>query len=63
MVSISRILWMLTAIGALAGAYTLFETYITAQSAPQQLAGTGFACAFALIPYCIAQAADKIYSK
>jgi hypothetical protein len=53
-------LWLLPIGGALAGALTFVEMYYLADSAPQQAAGAAMAATWAILPYVVARAGDRI---
>ena len=59
---IERVLWALTAIGAMLGILQMVMTSSTAESAPQQAAGFAMAIAYAVIPYVLARAAQELRS-
>ena len=50
------ILFLIAALGGcIAGGFQLVDTFVSAQSAPQQAAGAAMAAACAVIPYCWAR--------
>lgn len=53
-------LYVLTALGSMIGAFFLFSVFTTAGSAPQEASLAAVAVAFAVIPYCLARAAEGI---
>lgn len=54
------LLWIVTALGALAGALLLFTGLQGAESAPQEAAIAAIAVACAVIPYCLARAVSEL---
>lgn len=55
-----NIAWSLALVGSLGGAYWIANTWVMAESAPQQAAGAAMAVACAAIPYCFARAVEKL---
>ena len=55
-----RILYGLCVFGCLAGGWVLWWTFSTALSAPQEATGAALAIALAVIPYCLARAAQEM---
>lgn len=55
-----RLLWALVILGVLAGGFVLFATLTIAKGAPQEAAGAAVAVALAVLPYCLARAADGL---
>jgi len=53
-----KALHILTIIGCLCGGFTLVNTFITANGAPQEGAGAAIAVAFVVIPYCFVRAIE-----
>ena len=53
------VLWLIALLGSVAGALFLFMA-LAAQGAPQEAAGAALAIAFAVIPYCLARAVEKM---
>jgi hypothetical protein len=53
-----RLLYLLTFIGSLTGAFFLLLVFLAAESAPQEAALAATAVAFAVIPYCLARAVE-----
>lgn len=53
------VLWLLTVIGAVVGGMFLAGAFAE-DSAPKQAASAAMAVAFAIIPYCLARARDKL---
>ncbi|MFN0102209.1 MAG: hypothetical protein ACKV2U_08975 [Bryobacteraceae bacterium] len=49
------LLWVIAALGAIAGALELLFTIAGATTAPQQAAGGALACAMAVVPYVLAR--------
>lgn len=57
---IKIISYLLAVAGTLIGGFTLFNTVMFADSAPQQSAGATMALAWAVVPYCFARAIEKL---
>jgi hypothetical protein len=53
-----KALHILTILGCLCGGFTLLNTFMTANGAPQEGAGAAIAAAFAVIPYCFVRAIE-----
>jgi hypothetical protein len=53
-----RIVWIFTALACAFAGYMLVDTWLHAESAPQQGAGAALAVAIAVIPYCFARALE-----
>lgn len=56
------ICWVLSACGALMGAFTFMEIWIQT-GAPQQAAVAAMAIGWAVIPYCLARAVSEILGR
>ena len=54
------IVWLLAIVGAGMGTVTFIEMQVLADSAPQQAAGAAMAVAWAVLPYVVARACDRI---
>lgn len=54
------LLWIPVLAGALLGLLQIFETHATADSAPQQAAGFCMALAYAVVPYVLVRAIEKM---
>jgi len=54
-----KILWAITAIGAILGALTAVGGVMAANGAPQEAAAAAVGVAFAVIPYCLAKAVSE----
>lgn len=55
--------YILCILAALVAGLVLFETLLNSTSAPQQAAGAAMACAIVIIPYVLARAFEKLFSK
>ncbi|MEQ1909227.1 MAG: hypothetical protein ABMA15_10420 [Vicinamibacterales bacterium] len=54
------ICWILVVLGALAAGVQAVDTFLSAESAPQQAAGAGMACMLAIVPYVLARAVSEL---
>lgn len=54
-----KFLWILTIVGSILGALTMFFGVMGATGAPQEAAAGAIGLAFAVIPYCLARATSE----
>ena len=54
-----KILWVITAVGAVLGALTVVGGVMAANGAPQEAAAAAVGVAFAVIPYCLAKSVSE----
>lgn len=59
----ARFCWLLTAIGACLGGFTVFVGVISANGAPQEAAASALGCAMAIIPYAFARAVSEMFPR
>jgi hypothetical protein len=57
---IIKIFYVLTVIGVFAGAVMFLITLTQSTGAPQEAAGAAMSLCFAIIPYCLARAVEKL---
>jgi hypothetical protein len=55
-----KFLWFLTLAGSLLGGVGLVDSLLFAQGAPGQAAGAAISIGLAVIPYCLARAAEGL---
>jgi hypothetical protein len=63
MVAVMRGLWLVAALGALAGGYIVVSMFLTAESAEHQAQCAAVALALTFIPYCLARAVSELLRK
>lgn len=56
----TKLLWILTIVGALIGGSFFLLTLLTADSAPQEASGAALAIGCAVIPYVLARAVSEL---
>lgn len=55
-----KFLWVLTVLGSLLGGLGLVASLLIVQGAPAQAAGAALSVGFAVVPYCLARAAEGL---
>lgn len=55
-----KLLWVLVLLGSLLGTLGLAASFLLAGGAPQQAAGAALSIGVAVVPYCLARAAEGL---
>lgn len=55
-----RILWIITAIGSVLGAFIAIAGVVAASGAPQEASAAAIGISLAVIPYCLARAYSEL---
>ena len=59
----TKLLWLLTALGSIIGAFVVLVGVAGANGAPQEAAAAAIGISFAVIPYCLARASAELGAK